>query len=89
MNNAFGFSPDDYDDVIVEIWPDIAPAFDVFICMATQWRTSMNGVSGLDYNCLPWLMKVNGVEDEASALSDLRVMEAAALRMLHKNQGAE
>ncbi len=49
----------------------------------------MNGVSGLDYNCLPWLMKVNGVEDEASALSDLRVMEAAALRMLHKNQGAE
>lgn len=74
--------------MIVEIWPDTAGAFDVFTAMSTQWRIGINGISGLDYNCLPWLMKIKGVEDEASALNDIRVMEVTALRLLHKNQGA-
>lgn len=85
MDNAFGLSPDDYDDVIVEIWPDTLTPFNVFVSMATQWRTSMGGASGLDYNCLPWVMKLQGVEDEASALKDIRIMEAAALRIMHKD----
>lgn len=54
--------------------------------MYTQWRTGMGGVTGLDYNVLPWLMKVHGINDEASALNDIRVMEASALRVIHKNQ---
>jgi len=85
MDNAFGLSPDDYDDVIVEIWPDTLTPFNVFVSMATQWRTGMGGASGLDYNCLPWVMKLQGVEDEASALKDIRIMEAAALRIMHKD----
>lgn len=52
----------------------------------TQWRTSVGGVTGLDYNVLPWLMKVHGIKDEATALNDIRVMEAAALRTIHRNQ---
>ncbi|TBL40753.1 hypothetical protein EYZ01_05320 [Hafnia alvei] len=85
MDNAFGLSPDDYDDVIVEIWPDTLTPFNVFVSMTTQWRTGMGGASGLDYNCLPWVMKLQGVEDEASALKDIRIMEAAALRIMHKD----
>ncbi|WP_315902386.1 DUF1799 domain-containing protein [Serratia fonticola] len=68
----------------VEILPDVWQSFEVFRAMATQWRTGMSGVTGLDYNCLPWLMKLHGVEDEVVALTDIRVMEAAALFIIHK-----
>ena len=57
--------------------------FAVFQSMGTQWRTGMGGITGLDYNVLPWLMKLKGVEDEATALNDIRVMESAALRIIH------
>ncbi|MDQ7207717.1 DUF1799 domain-containing protein [Serratia fonticola] len=68
----------------VEILPDVWQSFEVFRAMATQWRTGMSGVTGLDYNCLPWLMKLHGIEDEAVALTDIRVMEASALSVIHK-----
>ncbi|WP_316044847.1 DUF1799 domain-containing protein [Serratia proteamaculans] len=68
----------------VEVFPDVWPVFEVFRAMATQWRTGMGGVTGLDYNCLPWVMKVYGVDDEAAALTDIRMMEAAALSVIHK-----
>lgn len=66
------------------MWPDVWPAFTVFRLMSTQWRCGSNGVTGLDYNVLPWLMKVSGVEDEATALNDVRVMERAVLDLIHK-----
>jgi len=79
-------TPDDIDDIDLEVWPDVWPSFQLFQSMSTQWRTSMGGVTGLDYNVLPWLMKVHGIEDEASALNDIRVMEASALRTIHKSR---
>jgi len=44
----------------------------------------MGVVTGLDYSVLPWLMKVLGIENEATALNDIRIMESAALRVIHK-----
>ncbi|WP_156030382.1 DUF1799 domain-containing protein [Chania multitudinisentens] len=44
----------------------------------------MCGITGLDYNCLPWVMKLYGVESGATALTDIQVMEAAALAVIHK-----
>ena len=83
---AFGLTADDYDEVIIEVWPDVWPSFQVFQSASTQWRTGMGGPTGMDYNVMPWLMKVHGVEDEVTALSDLKVMEAAALKVMHKQQ---
>ena len=79
-------SPDDYteDEQIVNVWPDVWPAFGVFRSMSTQWRTGMGGVTGLDYNILPWLMKLEAIEEEATVLNDIRVMERAALDVIHK-----
>jgi len=74
---------------VIEVWPDVWPAFLVFQSAATQWRTGMNGPSGLDYNVLPWLMKLHGVEDEAATLADLRVMERVALRIIHNDESGE
>ncbi|WP_072017695.1 DUF1799 domain-containing protein [Erwinia typographi] len=82
---TFFLTPDDIDVTEIDVWPDVWPAFQVFQAMYTQWRTGMGGVTGLDYNILPWLMKVHGISDEASALHDIRVMEASALRVIHKN----
>ncbi|HHY1261524.1 TPA: DUF1799 domain-containing protein [Yersinia enterocolitica] len=35
--------------MIIEIWPDVWPAFNVIRAMSTQWRTGMSGPTGLDY----------------------------------------
>lgn len=78
---------DDFEEVILDVWPDVWTTFLVFQSASTQWRTGMTGPTGLDYSIMPWLMKVHGVEDEAAALADLRVMEAAALREMHKASG--
>lgn len=55
----------------------------MFRSMSTQWRTGMGGITGLDYNVLPWLMKMEGIDDEAAALNDVRIMERAALDLIH------
>jgi hypothetical protein len=46
----------------------------------------MGGASGLDYNVLPWLMRLHDVGDEATTLSDIRVMESVALKIMHKER---
>ncbi|EKN4715347.1 DUF1799 domain-containing protein [Yersinia enterocolitica] len=84
MLAAFGLTLDDYDDEIVEVGPDVWPSFNVFHAMTTQWRTGVNGVTGLDYNCLSQVMDWLGVEDEATVFSDIRVMEQAALATMYK-----
>jgi Phage related hypothetical protein (DUF1799). len=83
---AFGLTEDDYEDKVVNVWPDIWPSFLVFQSICTQWRTGMGGATGLDYNVLPWVMRLHGLSDEATALSDIQVMERAALKIMHKER---
>ncbi|EOW6511521.1 DUF1799 domain-containing protein [Cronobacter malonaticus] len=82
----YGLTPGDYEDETVEVWPDVWPAFCVFRAISTQWRTGMGGASGLDYNVLPWVMRLHNIEDEATALSDISVMERTALKIMHKER---
>ena len=51
----------------------------MFLRCQTQWRTTMNGVLGLDYGAVAWVLKLYEVEDQRSMLEDLQVMEAAAM----------
>lgn len=82
--SCFGLSKSDYEDEFIEIYPDVYESFLVFKSMLTQWRVGIGGVIGLDYNCLPWVMKLHNVKKEASALEDIRIMEATALRSFSK-----
>ncbi len=52
--------------------------------MATQWRTGMNGPTGLDYVVLLALMDRLGLDAESfdDLLDDVRVMEAEALKVM-------
>jgi len=51
----------------------------MFLRVQTQWRTTMNGVLGLDYGALAWLFMMYEVKDHRALLEDLQVMEAAAM----------
>jgi hypothetical protein len=76
--------PSDYDDVIIEITPDVWPSFLLFRAMSTQWRTGMNGPTGLDYGCLPQVMSMMDIENTAAVFEDIRIMERVALAIIHK-----
>lgn len=52
---------------------------EMFLRCQTQWRTTMNGLLGLDYGAVAWLLRLYEVEDQRSLLEDLQVMEAASL----------
>ena len=82
---AFGIAlpmPDGPEDF--EVWPENWPAVEMFLRCQTQWRTSMNGVVGIDYGALAWLFRLYEVEDPRSLLEDLQVMEGAVMQILNK-----
>ena len=61
------------------MWEENWPVLDMFLRCQTQWRTTMNGLLGLDYGAVAWLLRLYEVEDPRALLEDLQVMEAAAL----------
>ena len=84
---AFGIAlpqPDGPDDF--EVWQENWPAVEMFLRCQTQWRTSMNGIVGLDYGALAWVFRLYEVEDPRSLLEDLQVMEGAVMQVLNKEQ---
>ncbi|CAH3568245.1 hypothetical protein AI2668V1_1910, partial [Citrobacter freundii] len=80
---AFGLTPEDVEEE-VGILPSVWEAFTVFSALATQWRVGAGGATGLDYNVLPWVFKLHGVEDAAACMADIRIMESEALKVMHK-----
>ena len=61
------------------MWEENWPVVEMFLRCQTQWRTTMNGLLGLDYGAVAWLLRLYEVEDPRALLEDLQVMEAAAL----------
>ena len=66
-----------------EVWEENWPAVEMFLRVQTQWRTTMNGLLGLDYGAVAWLFKMYAVEDPRALLEDLQVMEAAAMAAIN------
>ena len=85
---AFGLAlpkieaPEDF-----EVWPDNWPAVEMFLRCQTQWRTTASGVCGLDYTAVLAVFRLYEVEEPTTVLEDLQVMEAAAVKILNKEQG--
>ena len=61
-------------------------SWDIFCAMQTQWRISMGGAYGFDYNVLNMLFDIYKIEDREMALNDLRIMEQKALEMMHASK---
>ncbi|MFC3331722.1 DUF1799 domain-containing protein [Paenalcaligenes hominis] len=81
---TFGLTLDDFEQEVVEIWPENLLPMQVFQAMGTQWRMGFNGPVGLDYNVLPMMIKQLGVpkKERKRVLGDVMVMERAALRAM-------
>lgn len=81
---AGGFVPEDFENDIIDVWPENWAQVELFRACKTQWRTSFSGPIGLDYNIVFRLLDEEGLsrDDWKSWLSDIRVMEAAALNTM-------
>lgn len=88
---AFGASAEDIQAALADrgpdipsLWPENAPAFDLFLAMGTQLRTAgINGrVIGFDYAVLPWVMRQIGIarRDMADVFRRFQIAEDEFIR---------
>lgn len=75
---------DNEDPEILQFDAETYQSWEVFTAMQTQWRSAGAGAYGLDYNVLPMLFRIYKIDCEEMALNDVRVMEAEALKQMHK-----
>lgn len=80
---AFGIALPEQPAEDCEVWEENWAAVEMFLRVQTQWRTTMNGVLGLDYGAVAWLLKLYEVGDPRALLEDLQIMEAAAMMVLN------
>lgn len=60
---------------------------ELFLRCQTQWRVGVNGLIGLDYGAVAWILRLYEEEDQHRAmLEDLQVMESAVLTVLAKRE---
>lgn len=85
---ALGLKPEDVEDASVqEVWAENWVTYLIFGRLGTQWRTGMNGFTGLDYNVV---LAPGGMFDlfevpkkkRRETLLDLQVMEIEALNQM-------
>jgi hypothetical protein len=70
-----------------KVHPDNWSTVEMFLRLQTQWRSTMNGVIGLDYSAAQWLFRLYEVQDQRALLEDLQTMEVAAMQAINKQGG--
>ena len=68
--------------------PDLAPAFELWTQLQTQWRIGMAGPTGLDYCGVEALMRMQGLRPKVQRerLWQIQAMERAALDFWAENK---
>ena len=72
------------------VYPDNWQSYQVFIDLLTQWRVGRSGITGLDYQALPVVLKIRGIKkrDRAEIFDCIQIMERAALKkVVERDQG--
>tara|TARA_R100000781_G_scaffold18913_1_gene14658 strand:+ start:1695 stop:1937 length:243 start_codon:yes stop_codon:yes gene_type:complete len=67
-----------------EVWNENWSVVQLFLRCQTQWRTSIGGVTGLDYASVISTAKLYSVEDLPSVFEDLQIMEITAMAEMNK-----
>lgn len=83
---AGGYEPEDFENDVIEVWPENWPAVVLFSKMNTQWNTGFGGATGLNHLVLfAHLDRMKLNEEEANLMfDDIRHMEIAALEEMRK-----
>lgn len=73
---------------LFRVVPENMAAVNWFLQMQTQWRTTMNGLFGMDYGVFLMWAKEEGLKrsDRLDLLADLRMMEGAFLAEIHSGK---
>lgn len=71
----------------IELWPEHAPAFELFTRNSTQWRVGAGGPVGLDYTVIYADMDLHAIDrgQQRDLMDLLRQIERAALEFIHKS----
>lgn len=67
-----------------EVWACHWKTVCLFGVMSTQWRTGMNGPTGLDYTALPVAARALGVRLSRQRFEDLRTLESEVLKIVQE-----
>lgn len=75
------------DDEAIELAPDEAAAFGLFVALGTQWhRHALTGIrTGIDYGVIPAMAGMMEMAMTPALLADIQVMEGAALAEFHRS----
>ena len=73
------------------LWPENRPAWDLWLCLQTQWRVGMAGATGLDYSAVAAVMHMQGTprKKRPELLALLRVMEAEVLEVWARERNTD
>lgn len=71
-----------------EVYPENENVVAAFLRLATQWRIVAVGsgavYQGIDYGSIPFVLSTLGISDRKDCFWGLRVMEAAAVKLLNE-----
>jgi hypothetical protein len=65
-----------------EVWPDNVEMLNLFMRIQTQWRSGVNGITGLDYAGVQAAIAMLALTLPKGWFDDLQAMETAALRIM-------
>ena len=73
------------DDDGSQCWADNWESFNVFAALSTQWNIGPSSIIGLKYESIPVMLTGIKRARHGRIISDLRVMEIAALGIFNKS----
>lgn len=69
--------------------PENRAALDVFLACLTQWRTSLAGITGLDYHAVEIIAKAYEITIDKSFFEKIRILEHDMMTDLSKENSTE
>jgi len=82
---AFGIDPEEADIDTDDVFPVLEKNWSTvlaFLSVQTQWRMSMNGITGLDYSAVEAVFRLRRRRLRKEVFEGLQVMEGAVLSAL-------
>ena len=85
---ASGYEPEDFEDEVVEVWPENWSAFYLFSRLRTQWLSGFSGATGLNHpSVFKHIDRMKLSDEEADLMfDDIYQMELAALNEMRQGQ---
>lgn len=77
---------EDFPEPEIDVWEENWESIELYVRNQTQWRSSVNGPTGLDYNVFYADMSRRAIPDDRQAelMDDIRIIESAARKEMSR-----